>query len=116
MTLYEQMIVLIYHLIVGQLFGLFYSFLSLCTLTCKSFSKTMIYLIYTIISTLIYYYFLFYLNGGQMNAYLFIIGSFSFYIYYSFFYEQLLPIFIYIKNLMKPIKKNSIWRKIESML
>ena len=75
MRLYEQMIALGYHLIVGQLFGLFFSFLSICCIPLSRWIRIIFYTFFSVLCTCLYYY---------------------------YFYEVLLPIFYIV---IRPFKK-----------
>ena len=105
MTLYEQILVIIYHSIVGQLLGLIYSLLSLLFINTSSLFRTLLFSIVSIICTSLYYYGLYFINGGILHLYLFIILFISFYIYYSYFYVILIPAFCIIKGFLKPLKR-----------
>lgn len=105
MNLYEQMISLGYHLLTGALFGFFFSFLSLCSMTFPSFFKALLYIFLSMLCTLLFYYGLYCINGGMTHFYLMVIFVWGIYLYYHIFYEMLLPLFIYIKKRFRPIKK-----------
>ena len=105
MTLYEQLFSLIYHLIVGQILGLIYSFVSLLCISCSTVFKTFINSLLMILCTCLYYYGLYIINGGMMHLYLFVCLCISFYLYYSFFYVLLIPIFMIIKGFLRPVKR-----------
>ena len=102
MKLYEQMIALGYHLIIGQLFGLFFSMLSICCITVSRWIRMIIYSIFSLICTGIYYYGLYKINGGILHIYLLMISFLGLYLYYHFFYECFLPFFYII---LKPIQR-----------
>ena len=102
MKLYEQMIALGYHLIVGQIFGVFFSFLSICCISLSTWIRTILYTIFSLICTSVYYYGLYKINGGILHIYLLMISFLGLYLYYHFFYEQFLPFFYII---LKPIQR-----------
>lgn len=113
MTLVEQLYSLIYHFISGQVFAFIYSFLSICTLSFTSKNKVFLYSIFTLTFTTLYYYGLFYINGGITNFYLFFIFGLGLFLYYRFFYIILLPIFLKIKQLICSIQKQLFFAKIK---
>lgn len=102
MILYEQMIALGYHLIIGQLFGLFFSFLSIGCISILKWIRVIIYSLFSILCTCIYYYGLYKINKGMIHIYLLCVSFIGLYLYYQFFYELLLPFFYIIIN---PIHK-----------
>ena len=108
MNLYEQMIALGYHLLIGQVFGLFFSFVSICCISFRTGLRTIIYTIFSMICTCLYYYGLYKINGGVIHPYLLGIGFIGFYLYYHFFYEYLLPFFY---KILKPIQKKTRFAK-----
>ena len=67
MILYEQMIALGYHLIIGQIFGLFFSFLSISCISVSTWIRTILYSVFSLICTGIYYYGLYKINNGIKN-------------------------------------------------
>ena len=105
MILYEQLFALIYHLIVGQLLGLIYSLFSLLFINSSTIFKTLVNTILSIICICLYYYGLYFINGGMLNLYLFLALFISFYIYYSFFYVILIPFFVAFKRFLTPFKR-----------
>ena len=105
MSLYEQMIVLLYHCIVGQVFGLLFSFLSLCLISFKSLFRTICFVLFSLCFTTLYYAGLYFINGGILHFYSFVVLSISFYLYYMFFYEYLISLFLGIKSVFRPIKR-----------
>lgn len=96
------MIALGYHLIVGQLFGLFFSFVSLCCISFSTWIRTLIYSIFSLLCTVLFYYGLYKINGGILHIYLLLLGFVGFYFYYHFFYEMILPFFY---KVLKPVKR-----------
>ena len=102
MRLYEQMIALGYHLIVGQLFGLFFSFLSICCIPLSRWIRIIFYTFFSVLCTCLYYYGLYRINGGMIHIYLLLISFLGLYLYYYYFYEVLLPIFYIV---IRPFKK-----------
>lgn len=113
MTLFEQITSLIYHFIMGQVFALLYSFLSICSLSFQSKSKIILTSIFTMSFTCIYYYGLFQINGGIINIYLGLLFSLGLTLYYHTFYAYLLPIFLKIKKYVQPIRKKLFFAKIK---
>lgn len=102
MKLYEQMIALGYHLIIGQIYGLFFSFLSICCISVSTWIRMILYSVFSLICTGIYYYGLYKINGGMIHIYLLCISFIGLYLYYHFFYEHLLPFFYIV---IRPIQK-----------
>lgn len=102
MILYEQMIALGYHLIIGQIFGFFFSFISLCCISLKTYVRTIVYTFFSMICTCIYYYGLYQINGGMLHIYLLVISFIGLYLYYHYFYEWFLPFFYIV---IRPIQK-----------
>lgn len=111
MILYEQMIALGYHLLVGQIFGFFYSFLSLCCLSFSTFLRLIVYTVFSMCATLLFYYGLYKINGGVTHVYLLVIVLIGIYLYYHFFYECFLPFFYIVKKFFRPIKKKYYFEK-----
>ena len=105
MNLYEQMISLGYHLIAGTLGGFLFSFLSLCSVSFTSFFKSLLYVFFSMFSTVVFYYGLYCINVGMTHFYLMVVFMWGIYLYYHFFYELLLPLFYYIKKVLRPLKK-----------
>ena len=105
MTLVEQLLSLGYHLIVGQLLGLIYSFFSLLLLSQSTLFRTCFMSIVSIVCTCSYYYGLYQINGGMMHIYSFLALGISFYIYYLSFYGILIPAFVRIKRFLLPFKR-----------
>lgn len=105
MNLVEQILALLYHFLMGQVFALLFSFLSLLTMSFKAWSRTFFYLIFSLNFTFFFYMGLFYINGGMLHFYLFVVFFGSLCLYYRFFYMLLLPLFIYVKRLFRPVRK-----------
>ena len=105
MSIYEQMIALGYHLLVGQVFGLLFSFLSLCSISFSSFVRCILYTFFSFMMVSIYYFILYQINGGVSHVYLYFSFGISFYMFYHFFYEMLIPIFLEIKRFFRPVKR-----------
>ena len=102
MNLYIQMIALGYHLIIGQIFGLLFSLISICCIALSIGLRTLVYTLFSLICTGIYYYGLYKINGGMIHIYLLCISFIGLYLYYQFFYEHLLPFFYIV---IRPIQK-----------
>ena len=47
----------------------------------------------------------YFFNGGVLHFYSFVVLSISFYIYYMYFYEHLIPVFLGIKRIFRPLKR-----------
>lgn len=105
MILYEQIAAFGYHLLAGQLLGFFYSFLSLCCISFSSGLRMIVYTLFSMFCTVVFYFGLYSINGGVTHFYLIVLFVFSIYLYYHFFYELLLPLFLTAKKLFRPIKK-----------
>ena len=111
MTLYEQLAALAYHLLSAQIFGLFFSFLSLCLLAVKKSMRVILYSLFSMMITIVFYYGLYQINGGVTHVYLIVVFLWSLYLYYHFFYELILPFFYHIKKLFRPLKEKTKFAK-----
>ncbi|MGN1344734.1 MAG: spore cortex biosynthesis protein YabQ [Traorella sp.] len=105
MNIYEQMIALGYHLLAGQLFGFSYSFLSICSISFSTFVKCILNIFFCLGMSTLYYYGLYQINSGRAHFYLYLIFGISFYLYYHFFYELMIPVFLFVKKIFHPLKK-----------
>lgn len=104
MILIEQLKAVVYHLVAGQIFGLLFSFLSLCCMSFSSLFRGILYTFFSLLYTALFYYGLYQINGGVTHFYLAVIFFSGFYLYYHFFYELLLPFFFMVKRFFRPIK------------
>lgn len=105
MTLAEQLFAFGYHLIMGQLYAFLFSFLSMLCLSFSSWLRSIVYAVFSLLLTSLFYYGLYHINGGVTHFYLMIIFLTGIYLYYHFFYELLLPLFIFVKKVLKPLEK-----------
>lgn len=111
MTLIEQLLAIVYHFIMGEVFALLFSFFSLCTLSFRMWGRICWYVSFTLFFTAITYYFLYRMNGGRTHIYFYLLFLVGLIMYYRFFYTSLIPLFLGIKKLFLPVKKKISWVK-----
>lgn len=98
MLLPAQLQALIYHFIIGNIFGFFFSFFSLCTINSSLFIRIIIIDLFVIIFAILSYIGLYFINGGVMQLYCIILIFAGIIFYYSFIYHFFLPLFTRIRR------------------
>lgn len=104
MLLRIQLEVILYAFIMGIAYGVSFSLKQyICLYISNTKTKSGIDFIYHILFVCIGYYGLYKINGGISNMYLLVIFLLAIYLYYLVYYPTLLPCFMWLKKISKPI-------------
>lgn len=106
MLLPQQIQAILYHLMIGWLYG--YSFSFLCSLSIYirfRFMKGFVEILYHIVFILISFYGLYHINGGVTNLYLIAFFLLGVFIYYTLYLPVFMEGFTWFKRMFKPVKQ-----------
>lgn len=105
MLLATQVQAIIYHLFIGWIYGLTFSFISYFSYYLKyNLTKFILETIFHIIFVLSAFYGLYQINGSVTNLYLILCFVFGMFVYFKWYYCIFLNFFHYVKKWLKPIK------------
>lgn len=106
MLLPQQIQAILYHFMMGWMYGCTFSFL--CSLTVYlrfSILKGFMEIIYHIVFTLLLFYGLYQINGGVTNLYLVVMFIMGVCIYYRWYLYVCMQAFSWFIHLFRPIRK-----------
>lgn len=106
MLLAQQIQAILYHVMMGWVYGCTFSFL--CSLTAYlrfSFMKGLLEVIYHIGFTILMFYGLYKINGGVTNLYLIILFILGVFVYYRFYLPVFNEFFIWFRHLFRPFQR-----------
>lgn len=105
MLLPQQIQAILYHFMMGWMYGCTFSFLCSLIVSLRfSFIKGIMEILYHIAFTLLMFYGLYRINGGVTNAYLIVIFLLGVFIYYKWYFIVLSQVFTWFKHLFDPIR------------
>lgn len=109
MLLPQQVQAILYHLLMGWIYGCTFSFLCSFTSYCKGkITITVFELLFHMFFTCFAYWGLFHINGGMTNMYLIIIFFIGILIYYRWYYPLFITIYARFFRLFRPIHQKII--------
>lgn len=106
MLLPQQIQAILYHVMMGWVYGCTFSFL--CSLTVYlrfTLIKGFVEIIYHIGFTLLLFYGLYKINGGITNLYLCVLFIFGVFLYYKWYLPVCMDMFIWFRRLFRPLQK-----------
>lgn len=106
MLLPQQIQAILYHFMMGWVYGCTFSFL--CSLTVYlrfSFVKGILEVIYHIGFTLLAFYGLYQINGGVTNLYLIFLFISGVIVYYKLYFPVCADMFAWFRHLFRPLRK-----------
>lgn len=105
MLLPQQIQAILYHFMMGWIYGCTFSFLcSLLTSIRFSFIKGIFEVGYHIGFTLLAFYGLYHINGGVTNLYLIVFFLLGVCVYYKWYLPVLIGFFLHFRHLFRPIR------------
>lgn len=108
MLLAQQVQAILYHFLMGWIYGCTFSFLCSLTVSIRlPLLKSCLEIIYHICFTLFVYYGLYQINGGITNLYLIVVFLFAVMIYYRFYLSVMQTPFLWFRRLLQPL-----WKKL----
>lgn len=108
MLLAQQVQAILYHFLMGWIYGCTFSFLCSLTVSIRlPLLKSCLEIIYHICFTLLVYYGLYQINGGITNLYLIVVFLFAVMIYYRFYLSVMQTPFLWFRRLLQPL-----WKKL----
>lgn len=106
MLLPQQIQAILYHFLMGWLYGFCFSFLLIMIKGWRyTWMKGITEIVYHLLFTSLMYYGLFYINGGITNVYLVAFFVISILIYYKYYLPIFLSSFYGVKRWFLPIQK-----------
>lgn len=106
MLLSVQVQSILYHIFMGILYGVSYSFLQYINFHLHiNLIKIIFEIIFHSIFTCIMFYGLYQINGGITNLYLIIIFMIGIYIFYKYYFEMMQSCYRIVSNIFHPIFK-----------
>ena len=107
MLLPQQIQAILYHFMMGWMYGCTFSFLCSLLVSIRfSFIKGIMEILYHIAFTLLMFYGLYRINGGVSNVYLIVIFLFGVCIYYKWYFIVFSQVFTWFKHLFDPIRNS----------
>lgn len=106
MLLPQQIQAILYHIMMGWIYGCTFSFL--CSLTVYlrfSFIKGVLEIIYHLCFTILLFYGLYCINGGVTNLYLCCIFILGVIVYYRWYLPVFMDMFAWFRHLFAPLRK-----------
>lgn len=106
MLLSQQIQAILYHFMMGWIYGCSFSFICMMTTYVRySFIKAIFEISYHIVFTLILYYGIYKINGGISNPYLFVLFIMGVFIFYKAYFIVFDEIFSTLLRPLRPIYK-----------
>lgn len=102
MILPQQIQAVILHFLMGVLFALVYSYLSLCLSYCKVLMRSLITSVVCISYTILFYYLLYQVNYGVTQLYCIVIFAVGFLLFYFYLYPLFFKFYLISIQLLKP--------------
>lgn len=106
MLLPQQIQAILYHLMIGWLYGCTFSFLCSLSIYIRfRLLKGFVEILYHIVFILISFYGLYHINGGVTNLYLIAFFLLGIFLYYTLYLPVFMEGFTWFKRLFKPVKR-----------